>query len=213
MWFFNFLTYPGTLLMVAVSDRPEGPFRLVGPRQTSGPSGFGQDLNLFADDDGVAYLVYDDGTRNIRIDRLTDDYLACGGPTVIAIHGTHEAPAMTKLGGRYLVAASGVDGWNGTDTTYATAPAPLGPYREQRLLAPSRGWKAQLTDICRLPHGQGALAMFDQWWSPDPKNLDASRYLWLPLAYRSSDDTAIVTHVSQWTPLPANDKKNTHNAG
>jgi hypothetical protein len=200
MWFFNFLTYPGTLLMVAVSDSPQGPFRLLGPRQTCGPSGFGQDLNVFADHDEHAYLVYDDGTRHIRIDRLTDDYLACEGETCVAIAGTSEAPAMIKLNDHYMVAASGVDGWNGTDTIYVVADDPMGCYSQPRLLAPSKAWGAQLTDICHVSENQKVLVMFDQWWNPDPTELDASRYLWLPLDYGEKDGEVCIRHCTKWNP-------------
>ena len=38
-------------------------------------------------------------------------------------------PAFERLDD-YIAAGSGVEGWNPTDTSYAVADAPLGPYRE-----------------------------------------------------------------------------------
>ena len=137
MWFFCVGTtepeYPAAMLAVAVADKPTGPFTYLGQRDSSEEHGWGQDLGLFKDDDGKGYLVYDDGHRNIRVDLLTDDYLSVSGKTSIALKSDpaagkrYEGAAIAKYKGKYIVAGSGVLGWNPTDTTYAVADAPLGP--------------------------------------------------------------------------------------
>jgi len=139
LWFFCIGTtepeYPAAMLAVAVADKPAGPFTFVGQRNTAEEHGWGQDLGLFKDQDGRGYLVYDDGHRNIRVDLLADDFLSTSGQTVIALRSDgrqkqYEGAALIRYKGKYIAAGSGVEGWNPTDTSYAVADAPLGPYRE-----------------------------------------------------------------------------------
>ena len=52
-----------------------------------------------------------------------------------ARHKVHEAAALIRYKGKYIAAGSGVEGGNPTDTRYAVADAPLGPYREMGLMS------------------------------------------------------------------------------
>ena len=85
MWFFDFIKYPDVMMTVAISDSAIGPFKILGRRETGEPHGYAQDCGLFKDEDGKAYLVYDDGYRNLRVDLLSDDYLSSTKETVIAL--------------------------------------------------------------------------------------------------------------------------------
>jgi hypothetical protein len=61
--------------MVAISDSPIGPFKHVGVVDAGSSNRHVGDMNVFKDTDGSAYVIYDDTGFDIRIDRLSDDYL------------------------------------------------------------------------------------------------------------------------------------------
>jgi len=203
LWFFYFKdVYPDVMASVAVSDSPKGPFTFIGTVETGStaitgaktesneqkseaPAGCSQDLNIFVDKDNTAYLVYDDGIRNIRVDKLSDDYLSSTKQTVIALpagNERHEAPAMVKFKGKYIVAGSGVVGWGPSATYYAIADNPMGPYSAKKLLTPKNNlntWNSQITSFVYVSQSDRLITMCNQWWIPDIYDVNKSRYLWL----------------------------------
>ena len=188
MWFFHFDNkYPDVMLAVATADHPIGPFQIIGNRKSGEENGFAQDLGLFKDDDGKAYLVCDDGHRNLRVDLLADDYLDISGKGVIAIKAPPncEGAAMIKWNGKYIVAGSGVNGWSPTDTHYAVADHPLGPYTAPRLINPvgTKTWGSQISNF--FSDGKTAYVLCDRLFTGDNgsriNDLDASSYYFLPL--------------------------------
>ena len=213
LWFFCLGTtepvYPAAMLAVAVADKPAGPFTFVGQRNTAEEHGWGQDLGLFKDQDGKGYLVYDDGHRNIRVDLLADDFLSSSGKTTIALKSdpakrkTHEGAALIRYKGKYIAAGSGVEGWNPTDTSYAVADAPLGPYREMGLMSQHRTWNSQISNFVYIAESDKVFAMCDQWFR-GPKGqrvpIDESCQLWLPVSFDPKTEVAKMLHVEQWNP-------------
>jgi outer membrane protein assembly factor BamB len=215
MWFFLIgeaePEYPAAMLNVAVAERPAGPFRILGARRTAEEHGWGQDLGLFRDDDGKGYLVYDDGHRNIRIDLLSSDYTESTGKTAIALAAApgkvHEGAALVRCKGKYIAAGSGVEGWNVTDTWYAVAEAPLGPWKEMGLLSEKRTWQSQISNFVYLRESDAVLAMCDQWFvGPNGLDrslpIDRSRQLWLPVDFDPATGLAKMRYVESWVPLP-----------
>ena len=91
---------------------------------------------MFQVEDGKAYLVYTDHGRTgryaIRIDSLTDDYLNSNKEGYLVLAQGHEAPAMAKYKGKYLVTASGVTGWGGMPMTTRWRLLPAGLGRPRR---------------------------------------------------------------------------------
>jgi len=211
MWYWFHPRDPAVFPMVAVADSPTGPFRPLGPREAGTWSGYASDLNVFQDDDGKAYLVYTDHTTDegrtggyaIRIDSLTDDYLSTNKEGALAIAGGCEAPAMIKHQGVYLVAASGVDGWGGSDTRSVMADSPLGPYGEVKLMSEQRTWGSQITSLFVVRESGTLVAMCDQWFTPDRGDLNASRYLWLPVEVDPAARTARMVFRERWNPWGA----------
>jgi hypothetical protein len=201
MWCYYFIRYPGTFLMVAVADSPLGPFRLLGPRELGSCSGHGADCNVFKDADGTAYLVYDDGWRNLRVERLSDDYLTPTHETAVALTAKQEAPAMTFRNGWYIVAGSGVDGWNATETVCAVSRRPLGPYGPKRQMSRQRTWGGQITDFVYVPESECLIALCDRWWQPNPKHLDESGYLWLPVRIEEQNGEAALSYLDKINPM------------
>lgn len=122
---------------VAVSDRPEGPFRdaLGHPlidRIVNGAQPI--DQFVFRDDDGSHYMYYG-GWRHCNMVRLAPDLLSIvpfdDGTTYKEVTPENyvEGPFMMKRGGKYYFMWS-EGGWMGPDysVAYAIADSPFGPF-------------------------------------------------------------------------------------
>ena len=209
LWYFYFRMYPNEMLAVATASAPAGPFTILGLRRSGEEHGWAQDLGAFQDADGRAYVVYDDGHRNLRVDLLTPDYLDTTRRSVIALAasskpgGQYEGAAMAKYKGKYIVAGSGVMGWNPTDTSYAVADGPLGPYSTPRQMSEQLTWKSQISNFFYLPESDTLIALCDQWWmGPAGRNdLEQSRYLWLPVSLDPHTGQAQMIYHRQWDPF------------
>jgi len=225
MWYWFHLQYPAVIQMVAVADSPTGPFTVLGPREVGTDNGFASDHNIFKDDDGRAYLIYTDhetpatrfadwtnGRYAIRIDSLTDDYIESNKDGVYAFDHGCEAPSMTKYKGKYIVAASGVAGWGGTENYYTLADSPLGPYGEKKVLTGKNKWGGQLSSLLFIKESDTLMAMCDQWWltrdehhtnhpEPGTTDLNESRYLWLPVEFNPETEIAKMPFRKNWKPF------------
>lgn len=221
MWFFLIGAkeqpdYPDVMLHVAVADKPVGPFMILGQRRSGEAHGWAQDLGLFKDDDGKGYLAYDDGHRNIRVDLLSDDYTESSGKTVIALksHGeppvhetgvAYEGAAIVKYKNKYIVAGSGVAGYNATEASYAVADSPLGPYKEMGLMSEKKTWNSQISNFVYIKESDLIFTMCDQWFvGPDGLTrelpIDKSRQLWLPVDFDPQTGVAKMRYVEKWDP-------------
>lgn len=165
----------------AISERPEGPFRVVDPHIKLRGAKPG-DHNLFVDDDGRGYVIYTDiaghgqGRHAMSIERLTDDFTASTLESSEVLDRCVEAPAMFKREGRYYTVFGHTCcfGPEGADARVFIADQPLGPYRRigdinrdeaGRIIVPG-----QQTDIACIPGPDGPqfLWMADLWGSrPD----------------------------------------------
>lgn len=151
----------------AISDSPTGPFvyqrsyRMdqCPPDQTDyypSSKGMARDMNLFKDDDGIAYLIYSsEENLTLYISKLTEDYLdvtgwhkdgnvdSNGNPvrdtTYKAVYGEdytrvypgaqREAPALFKYDGKYYMITSGATGWAANQNKYTVADNIMGPWQ------------------------------------------------------------------------------------
>jgi hypothetical protein len=209
MWYFYFRKYPDVMLTVATADRPAGPFTIQGLRKSGEEHGWAQDLGAFQDIDGKGYIVYDDGHRNLRVDLLTEDFLNTTRRSVIALASgpgsgqQYEGAAMAKYKGKYIVAGSGVMGWNPTETTYAVANSPLGPYSAPRRMSEQWTWKSQISNFLYVAETDTLIVLCDQWWmGPAGRNdLEQSRYLWIPVQFDPYNSQARMMFRSEWDPF------------
>jgi hypothetical protein len=115
---------------LAVSDRPEGPFKDIGFIKGSE---WGQDPALFLDDDGQPYLFWGHDYLMYGA-RLTDDLMAVIPETVIELTNqladSFEAPFVNKINGKYYLSYAGVPERKWPERLYyAVADSPLGPYK------------------------------------------------------------------------------------
>lgn len=210
MWYRWFVAMPASFLCVATADHPEGPFTPHGPREMGTSNGFASDMNVFQDDDGKAYVIYCDHSKpeegggwryGIRIDSLSDDYLTSNKDGVLIFDKDCEAPAMEKYKGKYIAVASGVHGWAGSNTKCATADSPLGKYKRQADISEKKTWSSQVTDLIYLKESDTVMALCDQWWTPDKKDINKSRYLFLPLFLDSQTGKVKMEYREKWNPL------------
>lgn len=122
---------------VAVSDKPEGPFRDALGKPLIDRFHHGAqpiDPHVFIDDDGQAYLYYG-GWGHCNVVRLNDDMISLvpfeDGETYKEITPERfvEGPCMIKRGGRYYFMWS-EGGWTGPGycVAYAVSDSPLGPF-------------------------------------------------------------------------------------
>lgn len=123
---------------VAVSDKPQGPFRDALGKPLIGQFHNGAqpiDQMAFADDDGQVYLIYG-GWKHCNIVKLSDDLLSVkpfdDGTTFKEITPSPdyvEGPFMLKRKGLYYLMWSEGD-WTGPEyrVAYATSKSPTGPF-------------------------------------------------------------------------------------
>jgi beta-xylosidase len=124
---------------VAVSDRPEGPFRDALGRPLVGEIHNGAqpiDQMVFRDDDGQVYMYYG-GWKHANVVKLAPDLLSvvpfADGTTYKEI-----TPSPAYVEGSFMVKRKGVyylmwseGGWTGPhySVAYATGSSPLGPFK------------------------------------------------------------------------------------
>ena len=209
-------SYAKAMAGVAVADRPEGPFRLLGASRlhcsedySGSEKGMARDMNVFQDDDGTAYILYaSEENATLYISKLNEEYTdlserenAVEGVDFSRnmVDSSREAPAMFKYQGKYYLMTSGCTGWEPNAAIYYTADSPLGPW--QAMGNPCVGaesdttFRTQSTCIFPVDAANGKFVyMGDRWNSSD---LADSRYVWLPvdLGY---DDTMSISAVSDW---------------
>jgi beta-xylosidase len=128
---------------VAVSDRPEGPFRdLLGKPLIGAIHNGAQPIDqmVFTDDDGRTYMFYG-GWSHCNVVRLSDDLTRVipfdDGETFkeITPQGYVEGPFMLKRKGLYYLMWSEGD-WTTAEyrVAYAIGASPLGPFRREGLI-------------------------------------------------------------------------------
>lgn len=119
---------------LAISDRPEGPFRSLG--KIKGTE-WGQDPALYIDDDGSPYLYWGHDYLMYGA-KLAPDLLSIVSETKIELteqlKDVFEAPWMNKIGGRYYLSYAGVPDRVWPERMYvAEADKPLGPFHNGKM--------------------------------------------------------------------------------
>ncbi|KAJ7531416.1 hypothetical protein O6H91_14G043000 [Diphasiastrum complanatum] len=171
---------------VAVSLKPEGPFKYLGSAQ---PHGFdSRDMTVFKDGDGTAYIIYSsEGNSELHVTVLAEDYLGFRNiMSRVLVHGYREAPAVFKHRGLYYMITSGCTGWAPNTALVHSAESMLGSW--QLMGNPCVGGNEELRDTTFFSQGTFVLPlpgipdmfifMADRW---NPYDLRDSRYVWLPL--------------------------------
>ena len=186
---------------VAISDSPTGRFEYLGSFRPN--NAMSRDQTVFVDDDEKAYQIYSsENNETLYIAELSDDYLKPTGKyTRNFIGQNREAPAVFKYDGRYYILSSGCTGWEPNTAELAVADSMMG---EWRILGnPCTGpdsdktFYAQSTYILQIQDKKKSyVAMFDRW---NKKDLESSRYVWLPLNF-DEEDKITIPWRERWRP-------------
>ena len=182
---------------VATCDRVDGEYTYRGSFQPLGKQS--RDLTLFKDDDGAAYLVFEDRESGVRIAKLAPDYLSVEREAAL-IPRTYESPAMVKAGGVYFLLGSHLTGWDPNANEYTTADSPAGPWAEFRPVAPpeTKTYHSQTAFILPVAGSRETSYVYlgDRW---NGKDLKDSRYVWMPLRIDARQRTMTLTPDAPWT--------------
>jgi len=168
-----------------------------------------RDMNLFVDDDGLAYHIYSsEENSTLHIAQLADDYLDHSGKYARFFAGRFmEAPAMFKRGGKYYLIMSGCTGWAPNEARSAVSESIWGEWRE--LGNPCIGEGADLTFRSQSTYVLPVQGKKDQFiymgdrWTPD--NAIDGRYIWLPM--RFDGEKPVIEWKDSWTLSDFNNLK------
>lgn len=181
---------------VAVSDTVDGDYEYVRSFRPLGQES--RDIGQFIDDDGAAYLIFEDRpARGFHIARLSDDYMTVE-KDMSFIHAPLEGGAVVHYKGLYYVLGSALTGWNPNPNKYATAPSLEGPWSEFRDIAPpeTNTYGSQSTMLLKITGSKATTVVFmgDMW---KPRTQWDSRYLWMPVEI--GDGTLRLPEPKAWT--------------
>ncbi len=171
--------YAAAEVGVAVSDTVEGPYRFVTHFRPLGQQS--RDIGQFIDDDGTAYLIFEDRPHGFHIAKLSADYLSVERDMSL-IHMAMEGGALVHLDGLYYVIGSHLTGWNPNPNLYATATSLEGPWSDFQDICPpgTNTYGAQSTLLFKVVGTKTTTVIFmgDIW---KPATQWDSRYLWMPV--------------------------------
>ena len=171
--------YKFASVAVFSSDTIDGEYRYLRSFRPLGHES--RDIGQFIDDDGSAYLIFEDRPFGFRIAKLSDDFLNVE-KQVCLIPEHMEGGAVVHYDGLYYVIGSALTGWNPNPNKYATAKSLEGPWSEFKDLAPpeSNTYGSQSTMLLKVVGSKTTTVIFmgDIW---KPRAQWDSRYLWMPL--------------------------------
>ncbi len=140
-----------------------------------------RDIGQFVDDDGTAYLIFEDRPYGFRIAKLSADYLSVE-KEICLIPEHMEGGALVHYDGLYYVLGSSLSGWRPNPNKYATATSLAGPWSKFQDVAPpgTKTYGSQSTLLLKVTGTKETTVIFmgDVW---KPRALWDSRYLWMPL--------------------------------
>lgn len=164
---------------VAVSKRAEGPFKFI---RAIRPLGYqSRDIGQFIDDDGSAYLIFEDRPNGFHIAKLSDDYLNVE-KDVCLIPEHMEGGAIIHYKGLYYCIGSLLTGWMPNANKYATSVSLAGPWSDFKDIAPpeQKTYGSQSSMLLKIEGArQTTIIYMGDIWKPSAQW--DSRYLWMPL--------------------------------
>jgi Glycosyl hydrolases family 43 len=164
---------------IATSDTVDGDYKFLKSFRPLDHES--RDIGQFVDDDGAAYLIFEDRPFGFRIAKLSDDYLTVEKQMcLIPMH--MEGGALVHYQGLYYAIGSSLSGWNANPNKYATAKSLEGPWSEFKDIAPpeTKTYGSQSTLLLKVVGTKTTTVIFmgDIW---KPRTQWDSRYLWMPI--------------------------------
>jgi len=164
---------------VATCDKVDGDYQYLKSFRPLGHES--RDIGQFIDDDGTAYLIFEDRPFGFRIAKLSDDYLTVEKEACL-IPEHLEGGAVVHYNGLYYVIGSELTGWAANPNVYATAKSLAGPWSEFKDIAPAetKTYGSQSTMLVKVAGTKTTTVIFmgDIW---KPGSQWDSRYIWMPL--------------------------------
>ncbi|SHM89629.1 family 43 glycosylhydrolase [Mucilaginibacter sp. OK098] len=164
---------------IAISDKPDGDFKFVKSFRPLDHES--RDIGQFIDDDGTAYLVFEDRALGFHIAKLSGDYLSIEKEMSL-VKEPLEGGAIVHYKGLYYAIGSALTGWNPNPNKYATSKSLEGPWTEFKDIAPpeTKTYGSQSTMLIKVIGSKSTTVIYmgDQW---RPKSQWDSRYLWIPV--------------------------------
>jgi len=187
--------YSAARAAVAVSDKVTGPYRFINSFRPNG--NMSRDMTLFVDDNGTAYQVYSSNENyDLRIVKLTDDYLQPTTDDHLLFSNHREAPAVFKYNQRYYLITSACTGWAPNEASIHVADAVTGPWKKlayNPMSGPGADstFGGQSAYVQPIAGKHNAFIFVADIWRPN--DLRDSRYVWLPIRFNEGNP------VIEWT--------------
>lgn len=165
---------------IAICDTVDGDYKYV---KNFGPLNHeSRDIGQFVDDDGTAYLVFEDRPNGFHISKLDPKDFLSIDKDVILIPKHMEGGALVHYDGLYYAIGSNLTSWDANPNTYATAKKLEGPWSDFKDIAPrdTNTYGSQSTLLLKVVGTKTTSVIFmgDMW---NKNNLPDSRYLWMPV--------------------------------
>lgn len=164
---------------VLICDTVDGDYKYLKSFRPLGHES--RDIGQFVDDDGTAYLIFEDRPFGFRIATLSEDYLTVE-KEICLIPEHMEGGAIVHYGNLYYAIGSALTGWSPNPNRFATATTLAGPWSEFKDIAPpeTNTYGAQSTLLLKVVGHKATTVIFmgDIW---KPNTQWDSRYLWMPL--------------------------------
>jgi beta-xylosidase len=184
---------------VATCDTVDGNYQFLRSFRPLGQES--RDIGQFVDDDGTAYLIFEDRPNGFHIAKLSNDYLTVAEDTHLfpkAEGGALEGGALVHYNGLYYVVGSQLSGWGANANKYATAAKLQGPWSAFKDIAPPnlKTYGSQSSMLLKVVGSKTTTVIFmgDIW---KPRTLWDSRYLWMPL--QIGDGNLFLPAPKPWT--------------
>jgi hypothetical protein len=188
-------SYKFASVAVLTSDTVDGDYQYLKSFRPLGHES--RDIGQFIDDDGAAYLIFEDRPNGFHIAKLSDDYLNVEKEMCL-IPEHMEGGAVVHYDGLYYVLGSALTGWNPNPNKYATAKSLAGPWSEFSDIAPpeKNTYGSQSSMLVKVVGTKKTTVIFlgDIW---KPRTQWDSRYLWMPLEI--GDGKMTLPEPREWT--------------
>ncbi|HXT11265.1 MAG TPA: family 43 glycosylhydrolase [Candidatus Angelobacter sp.] len=186
--------YQFASVAVLVCDTVDGNYHYVKSFRPLGHES--RDIGQFIDDDGAAYLIFEDRPYGFHIAKLSADYMNVEKEMCL-IPKHMEGGALAHYKGLYYVVGSALTGWRPNPNQYATAPTLAGPWSEFKDIADpnTNTYGSQSTMMLKVTGTKATTVIFmgDIW---KPRAQWDSRYLWMPL--QIGDGKLWLTEPKPW---------------
>ena len=180
---------------VLICDTVDGDYKYLKSFRPLGHES--RDIGQFVDDDGTAYLIFEDRPFGFRIATLSDDYLTVE-KEICLISEHMEGGAIVHYGNLYYAIGSALTGWSPNPNRFATATTLAGPWSEFKDIAPPENntYGAQSTLLLKVVgHKATTVVFMGDIWKPNTQW--DSRYLWMPV--QIGDGKLRLPEPKEWT--------------